>query len=158
MYTKCVAKNKYRLSIKNSRNSKNQSQNNDDNNNGENNSNNTNLARTLLFQVDTGKNVVWNSRKSSSRKTFFKGVFYCHLFDCSSTCLFACLCYLLGDFNFSQWFCTFVRYSFIAVTNYHIKNWQQFFFLFKYLANPSQSALFACCNPSCSRRGKPMNA
>ena len=54
---KRVAKNKYGLSIKN-RNLKNQSENNDENNNGGNNSNNTNLARTLKFQVDTGKNVV----------------------------------------------------------------------------------------------------
>ena len=71
------------MSIKDSRNLKNQSQNNVDNNNGEN--NNTNLAQALIFQVDTGKNVVWNSRKSSSRKTVFKGVFYCYLSDFCST-------------------------------------------------------------------------
>ena len=53
-----VAKNKYRLSIKDSRNLKSQSQNNDDNNNDENNSNNTNLGGKLIFQVDTGNNVV----------------------------------------------------------------------------------------------------
>ena len=41
-----------------STNLKNQSQNNDENNNGENNSNNANLAQTLIFQVDTDKNVV----------------------------------------------------------------------------------------------------
>ena len=55
---KRVAKKKYGLSIKDSRHLKNQSKNNNDNNNGDNNSNNTNLARTLIFQVDTGKNVV----------------------------------------------------------------------------------------------------
>ena len=44
LYTKRVAKSKYGLSIKDSRNLKNQSKNNDDNNNGENNSNNTNLT------------------------------------------------------------------------------------------------------------------
>ena len=70
MYTKRVAKNKYGLSIKDSINLKNPSENNDDKNNGENNSNNKNLAQTLIFQVATGKNVVCNSRKSSSRKTF----------------------------------------------------------------------------------------
>ena len=85
------------MSVKDSTNLKNQSENNDENDNGENNSNNTNLAQTLVFQVDTGKNVVWNSRKSSSRKTFFKGVFYCYLFDCSSTCLFVCFWNFLGD-------------------------------------------------------------
>ena len=80
------------MSIKDSRHLKNQRK----NNNGDNNSNNANLARALVFQVDTGKNVenhLENSRKSSSRKrkTFFKGVFYCYLFDCSSASLFICL-------------------------------------------------------------------
>ena len=130
MYTKRVAKNKYGLSIKDSRNLKNQSENNDDNNNVENNCKNTNLDGTLIFQ-DTGNNVVWNSRKSCSRKTFFKGVFCCYLFDCSSTCLFVCFCYFLGDFSRSHWYFTFVRYSFIAVNSYHVKNWQQMFFLFE---------------------------
>ena len=46
------------MSIKDSRNLKNQSENNDDNNNDENNSNNTNLGGKLIFQVDTGNNVV----------------------------------------------------------------------------------------------------
>ena len=55
---KRVAKNKYGLSIKDSKNLKNQSENNDENNNGDNNRSNTNLARTLKFQFDTGKNVV----------------------------------------------------------------------------------------------------
>ena len=36
----------------------NQSKNNNDNNNGDSNSNNANLAQTLIFQVDTGRNVV----------------------------------------------------------------------------------------------------
>ena len=74
MYTKRVAKNKYGLSIKDSRNLKNQSENNDDNNNVENNCKNTNLDGTLIFQ-DTGNNVVWNSRKSCSRKTFLRVFF-----------------------------------------------------------------------------------
>ena len=51
MYTKRVAKNKYGLSIKDSRNLKNQSENNDDNNNVENNCKNTNLDGTLIFQT-----------------------------------------------------------------------------------------------------------
>ena len=46
------------LSVKDSRHLKNQGKSNNDNNNGDNNSSNTNLARTLIFQVDTGKNVV----------------------------------------------------------------------------------------------------
>ena len=58
MYKKHVAKKKYELPIKDSRHLKNQRENNNDNNNGENNRNNTNLAQTLIFQVDTGKNVV----------------------------------------------------------------------------------------------------
>ena len=45
---------KYGLSIKDSGHLKNQRK----NNNRDNNSNNTNLARALIFQVDTGKNVV----------------------------------------------------------------------------------------------------
>ena len=109
------------MSIKDGRNLKNQSENNDDNNKGENNSNNTNLVQTLVFQVDTGKKVVWNSRKLSSRKTFFKSVLYYYLFDWSSTFLLLCFCYFLGGFSCSQWFCTFVRYPFIAVNSYHVK-------------------------------------
>ena len=58
MYMKRTAKKKYGLSINDSRHFKNQSKNNNDNNNGDNNSNNTNLAGKLIFQVDTGKNVV----------------------------------------------------------------------------------------------------
>ena len=46
LYTKRVAKNKYGLSIKDSRNLKNQNENIDDVNNGNNNSNNKKLART----------------------------------------------------------------------------------------------------------------
>ena len=57
MYTKRVAKNKYGLSIKESRNLKNPSDNNDDKNNRESNSNNKNLAQTLISQAGTGKNV-----------------------------------------------------------------------------------------------------
>ena len=57
LYTKCVAKSKYGLSIKDSRNLKTQSENNDDNNNAENNCKNTNLDGALIFQ-DTGNNVV----------------------------------------------------------------------------------------------------
>ena len=49
---------KYGLSIKDSRHLKNEGKNNNENNNDDNNSNNTNLARTLIFQFDTGKNVV----------------------------------------------------------------------------------------------------
>ena len=89
MCTKRVAKKKYGLSIKDSRQLKNQSKNNNDNNNGDNNSNNANLARTLIFQVDTGKN--------KSLKGGLKNV------ECS-------LMYFLGDFSCSQWFCTFVRF------------------------------------------------
>ena len=63
MYTKRVPKNKYGLSLNDSKNLKDQSENNDDNNYGENNSSNTNLPLILMFQVDTGKNVVWNYRK-----------------------------------------------------------------------------------------------
>ena len=51
---KRVAKKKYGLSIKDSRHLKNQRK----NNNGDSNSNNTNLAWALIFQVDTGKNIV----------------------------------------------------------------------------------------------------
>ena len=57
MYTKRVAKNKYGLSIKESRNLKNPSDNNDDKNNRESNSNNKNLAQTLISQYfETLKN------------------------------------------------------------------------------------------------------
>ena len=63
MCTKRVAKNKYGLSLNDLKNLKDQSENNDANNYGENNSSNTNLLRILIFQVDTGKNVVWNYRK-----------------------------------------------------------------------------------------------
>ena len=44
--------------MKDSTHLKNQRKNNNDNNNGNNNSNNKNLARALIFQVGTGKNVV----------------------------------------------------------------------------------------------------
>ena len=63
MCNKRVAKNKYGLSLNDRKNLKDQSKNNDANNYGENNSSNTNLPRILIFQVDTGKNVVWNYRK-----------------------------------------------------------------------------------------------
>ena len=63
MCNKRVAKNKYGLSLNDLKNLKDQSENNDANNYGENNSSNTNLPRILIFQVDTGKNVVWNYRK-----------------------------------------------------------------------------------------------
>ena len=63
MCNKRVAKNKYGLSLNDRKNLKDQSENNDANNYGENNSSNTNLPRILIFQVDTGKNVVWNYRK-----------------------------------------------------------------------------------------------
>ena len=63
MCTKRVAKNKYGLSLNDLKNLKDQSENNDANNYGENNSSNTNLPRILIFEVDTGKNVVWNYRK-----------------------------------------------------------------------------------------------
>ena len=58
MYLKRVSKKKNGLSLKDSRHLKNQSKTNNDNNNGDRNSINANLARTLIFQVDTGKNVV----------------------------------------------------------------------------------------------------
>ena len=51
-------KKKNGLSVKDSRHLKNQGKSNNDNNNGDNNSSNTNLVRTLIFQVDIGKNVV----------------------------------------------------------------------------------------------------
>ena len=63
MCNKRVAKNKYGLSLNDRKNLKDESENNDANNYGENNSSNTNLPRILIFQVDTGKNVVWNYRK-----------------------------------------------------------------------------------------------
>ena len=63
MCNKRVAKKKYGLSLNDRKNLKDQSKNNDANNYGENNSSNTNLPRILIFQVDTGKNVVWNYRK-----------------------------------------------------------------------------------------------
>ena len=63
MCNKRVAKNKYGLPLNDRKNLKDQSKNNDANNYGENNSSNTNLPRILIFQVDTGKNVVWNYRK-----------------------------------------------------------------------------------------------
>ena len=63
MCNKRVAKNKYGLSLNDRKNLKDQSKNNDANNYGENNSSNTNLPRILIFQVETGKNVVWNYRK-----------------------------------------------------------------------------------------------
>ena len=56
--TRSQKKKKNGLSVKDSRHLKNQGKSNNDNNNGDNNSSNTNLVRTLIFQVDIGKNVV----------------------------------------------------------------------------------------------------